>query len=149
MKRNRISPTRFAMDSPDLESYMGIGGYQGLQKALDMGRASVIQEVQDSKLRGRGGAGFPTGKKWAGVPENEEIYLVCNADEGEPGTFKDRYIMEKAPYLMIEGMTIAAYAVGSHKGYVYIRGEYPSVQKIVVTALNTAREQNMLGKNIL
>ncbi|MFW5714773.1 MAG: complex I 51 kDa subunit family protein [bacterium] len=149
MKRNKMSITRFAMKTPDLEAYMGVGGYQGLKKALEIGPQEVIQTVKDSKLRGRGGAGFPTGTKWAGTPQDQETYVVCNADEGEPGTFKDRYIMENTPFLMIEGMTIAAYAVGAHKGYVYIRGEYPSVAETIKSALQAAREQNLLGRSII
>ena len=149
MKRNKMSITHYAMKTPDLEAYIGVGGYQGLKKAIEMDKQAVIQTVQDSKLRGRGGAGFPTGKKWAGVPEGQETYVVCNADEGEPGTFKDRFIMENTPFLMIEGMTIAAFAVGAHKGYVYIRGEYPSVVDTVKSALRAAREQNLLGSRIL
>jgi len=115
MKKNKMSITRFAMKTPDLEAYMGIGGYQGLKKALEIGPQEVIQTVKDSKLRGRGGAGFTTGTKWAGTPQGQETYVVCNEDEGEPGNSKDRYIMENNPILMIEGMTIAAYAVGAHK----------------------------------
>lgn len=149
MKRNRVHITHYAMKSPDIEAYIGVGGYQGLKKALEMGPQAVIREVQDSKLRGRGGAGFPTGKKWSGVPQSEETYIVCNADEGEPGTFKDRYIMENTPFLMIEGMTVAAYAVGAHKGYVYIRGEYPSIAETLSAAITAAREQNLLGYHIL
>ncbi len=149
MKRSKIALTRYAMRAPDLEAYMGIGGYQGLKRALMMEKSKVIQEVTDSELRGRGGAGFPTGKKWAGVPEGQHTYLVCNADEGEPGTFKDRFIMEQIPFLMIEGMTIAGYAVGASKGYIYIRGEYPHVADTIRKSLATAREQNLLGNNIL
>ena len=149
MKKNKMLITRFAMKTPDLEAYIGVGGYQGLKKALEMGPQEVIGTVKESKLRGRGGAGFPTGTKWAGIPQDQETYVVCNADEGEPGTFKDRYIMENTPFLMIEGMTIAAYAVGAHKGYVYIRGEYPSVAATVQSALQAAREQNLLGGRIL
>jgi len=149
MKRSRVSISSYAMESPDIEAYLGIGGYQGLKKALHMKKDGVIQEVQESKLRGRGGAGFPTGKKWAGVPQDEEIYLVCNADEGEPGTFKDRYIMEHTPFLMVEGMTIAGYGVGASKGYIYIRGEYPAIAETIQGVLEAARKQNLLGKNIL
>jgi len=149
MKQSDISLTYYAMDSKDIEAYIKIGGYHGLKTALGMDKSEVVKEVQDANLRGRGGAGFPTGKKWAGVPPNEETYVVCNADEGEPGTFKDRYIMENIPFILLEGMTIAGYAVGAAKGYIYIRGEYPKVTNILKKALEKARSQNMLGNNIL
>src|SRR6056297_3285248 len=149
MKLNKVSLTHYAMKTQDIEAYIGIGGYQGLKTALDMDKSEVVKEVQDSKLRGRGGAGFPTGKKWAGVPPSEETYLVCNADEGEPGTFKDRYIMENTPFLLVEGMTIAGYGVGASKGYIYIRGEYPAIAETIQGVLEAARKQNLLGKNIL
>ncbi|MGM0432127.1 MAG: complex I 51 kDa subunit family protein [Spirochaetota bacterium] len=149
MKPNNVSLTRFAMESQNIEAYMHMGGYHGLKIALDMDKSDVVKEVQDSKLRGRGGAGFPTGKKWAGVPPGEETYVVCNADEGEPGTFKDRYIMENTPFILLEGMTIAAYAVGAVKGFIYIRGEYPQVTHTLKKALEQARSRNMLGENIL
>jgi NADH-quinone oxidoreductase subunit F len=149
MKQNDISLTHYARASKDLEAYIKIGGYDGLKAALDMDKSEVVKEIQNSNLRGRGGAGFPTGKKWAGVPPSEEAYVVCNADEGEPGTFKDRYIMENIPFILIEGMTIAGYAVGAVKGYIYIRGEYPQVTDTLKKALEKARSQNMLGNNIL
>ncbi|WP_319560359.1 NADH-ubiquinone oxidoreductase-F iron-sulfur binding region domain-containing protein [Marispirochaeta sp.] len=149
MKQNKVSLTQYAMKTQDIEAYIGIGGYHGLKTALDMDKINVVKEVQDSKLRGRGGAGFPTGKKWAGVPPSEETHLVCNADEGEPGTFKDRYIMENTPFLLLEGMTIAGYAAGAAKGYIYIRGEYPKIADTLKKALEAARSQNMLGNNIL
>ena len=109
-----------------------------------------MEEVKKSGLRGRGGAGFPTGIKWGFLPNNQEPrFLLCNADEGEPGTFKDRMMMEQAPHQLIEGMLIAAYAIQSEKSYIYIRGEYQKAIGILKTALKEAREAGFLGKNIL
>lgn len=149
MKKNQISMTACATDSPDIEKYEKCGGYAGLRSALSMKPAEVIDLVKKSGLRGRGGAGFPTGLKWESVPSGGDAYILCNADEGEPGTFKDRYIMEKAPFLIIEGMTIAAYAVGSRKGYIYIRGEYPQVALVLEKALEVVRAKGLLGEGIL
>ncbi len=133
----------------DVEEYMNAGGYVGLQRALALRPQEVVERVTDAKLRGRGGAGFETGKKWSTVRTDSEVYLVCNADEGEPGTFKDRFLMERAPYLILEGMTIAAFAVGAHKGYIYIRSEYPRVISELQTAIDTARSTGVLGQDIL
>jgi NADH-quinone oxidoreductase subunit F len=108
-----------------LDGYKKWGGYSVLPKALKMERQAIIDEVKASGLRGRGGAGFPTGVKWGFLPKNNETrYLLCNADEGEPGTFKDRMMMERAPHQLIEGMVISAFAIQSPKSYIYIRGEY-------------------------
>jgi len=109
-----------------LERYIERGGFVGLKKALQKAPAEVIEDVKISGLRGRGGAGFPTGVKWGFVPKNsgKPIYLVCNADESEPGTFKDRLLMERDPLLLIEGMLVACYALESRLGFIYIRGEY-------------------------
>ncbi|MDX9730782.1 MAG: NADH-quinone oxidoreductase subunit F, partial [Bdellovibrionales bacterium] len=108
-----------------LEGYKQHGGYQTLAKALKMEPQKIIDEVKASGLRGRGGAGFATGVKWGFLPNNgEPRYLLCNADESEPGTFKDRVMMEKAPHQLIEGMLISAFAIKSNKAYIYIRGEY-------------------------
>src|SRR5689334_19101884 len=108
-----------------LEGYKKNGGYEVLAKALKMKPQAIIDEVKASGLRGRGGAGFPTGMKWSFLPNNNEPrYLLCNADEGEPGTFKDRLMMERAPHQLIEGMIISAFAIASKKSYIYIRGEY-------------------------
>ncbi len=132
------------------EGYVAHGGYETLEKAFRMQPADIIKEVKDSGLRGRGGAGFPTGVKWAFLPDNgEERYLLCNADEGEPGTFKDRMMMERAPHQLIEGMIISAYAVGSKKSYIYIRGEYTDCARILKEAIKEAYKKKMLGKNIL
>ncbi len=132
-------------------------GYKALEKALKMKPAEVIDEVKKSNLRGRGGAGFPTGMKWSFMPANpvdangnpKPKYLVCNADEGEPGTFKDRLIMTKTPHKMIEGMIIGAHAIGSNKGFVYIRGEFHKEIRLMQKAIDDAHAKGFLGKNIL
>ena len=134
-----------------LEAYIADDGYLAARKALtSMTPAQVIDEVSRAKLRGLGGAGFPAGRKWSFVPKEttKPKYLVVNADEGEPGTFKDRYIMERDPHALLEGMIIAAYAVGSHKAYVYIRGEYFQSAKRLQRAIDEAYSQSWLGKNI-
>ena len=140
-------------DKPEfqgLEGYKKHGGYEVLVKALKMEPQKIIDEVKASGLRGRGGAGFPTGVKWGFLPNNDEPrYLLCNADEGEPGTFKDRVMMERAPHQLIEGMIISAFAVKSHKSYIYIRGEYDEPARILRKALDEAYEAGLLGKNIL
>jgi len=134
-----------------LEACVADGGYVAARKALtSMTPAQVIEEVTRAKLRGLGGAGFPAGRKWSFIPKEtaKPKYLVVNADEGEPGTFKDRYIMERDPHALLEGMIISAYAIGSHKAYVYIRGEYFRSAKRLQRALDEAYSQNWLGKNI-
>ncbi|PYT02007.1 MAG: NADH-quinone oxidoreductase subunit F [Acidobacteria bacterium] len=137
-------------DGHTIKVYRDTGGYLSLKKALTMTPADIIEEVKASALRGRGGAGFPTGMKWSFVPKDspKEKYVVCNADESEPGSFKDRYLMERDPHSMIEGMIIAAYALGSSTGYIYTRGEYKYLIDIMDVALAEAREAGMLGKNI-
>jgi NADH-quinone oxidoreductase subunit F len=133
-----------------LSEYIESGGYQGLKKALALGPQAVIQEVKASGLVGRGGAAFPTGLKWestAGAP-GETRYIVCNADEAEPGTFKDRVMMEDDPHRILEGIIIAAFAIGAHKGYMYIRGEYNVPFQSMQTALEEATQAGWLGKNI-
>ena len=133
-----------------LEGYKSMGGYETLLKAFKMKPEEIVAEVKASGLRGRGGAGFPTGVKWGFLPNNGETrYLLCNADEGEPCTFKDRMMMEKAPHQLIEGMIISAFAIGSPKSYIYIRGEYVYARKILEKALREAYDSNLLGKNIL
>ncbi len=133
-----------------LEGYKKHGGYQVLSKALKMDPKAIIEEVKASGLRGRGGAGFPTGTKWSFLPANgEPRYLLCNADEGEPGTFKDRLMMERAPHQLIEGMLISAFAIGSKKSYIYIRGEYDYPIAVVRAAIGEAYKAGYLGKNIL
>ncbi|MEJ5258553.1 MAG: NADP oxidoreductase, partial [Fervidobacterium sp.] len=139
------------IDPENIEEYIGIGGFEALGKSLfEMKPEDVVKEVKESGLRGRGGAGFPTGLKWSfTAPIQGEKYIICNADEGEPGTFKDRLIMEGVPYRLIEGMTIAGYAVGASKGFIYIRGEYDLSIKRVENAIKKCKEYNLLGKNIL
>lgn len=134
-----------------IDVYRREGGYRALEKALKMGADAVLEEVKKSGLRGRGGAGFPTGLKWSFLakPEGVPRYLVCNADESEPGTFKDRFLMEFIPHLLIEGMIISSYALGSNNSYIYIRGEYDWVCDILDQAIAEAREKGFLGKNIL
>ncbi len=134
----------------NLDGYKKLGGYQVLEKALKMQPQQIIDEVKASGLRGRGGAGFPTGMKWGFLPKNgEPRYLLCNADEGEPGTFKDRLMMERAPHQLIEGMIISGFAVGANKGYIYVRGEYFFPIKVLREALAEAYKAGLLGKNIL
>jgi NADH-quinone oxidoreductase subunit F len=133
-----------------LEGYKKNGGYVELAQALKMQPQQIIDEVKASGLRGRGGAGFPTGMKWGFLPKNgEPRYLLCNADEGEPGTFKDRMMMEKAPHQLIEGMIISAFAIGSKKSYIYVRGEYDFPIECLRIALKEAYAAGYLGKNIL
>jgi NADH-quinone oxidoreductase subunit F len=131
--------------------YRNNGGYTVMEKAFKMSPAEVIEEVKKSGLRGRGGAGFPTGLKWSFLakPEGVPRYLVCNADESEPGTFKDRYLMEVLPHLFIEGLIISSYALGANTCYIYIRGEYAWIVDILEQAIAEAIQNNFLGKNIL
>ncbi len=132
------------------EGYTKRKGYEVLKKAFKMKPEEIVAEVKASGLRGRGGAGFPTGVKWGFLPKNDKKrFLLCNADEGEPGTFKDRMMMEKAPHQLIEGMIISAYAVNAHKSYIYIRGEYTDCLRIVKEAIDEAYAKGLLGKNIL
>ena len=134
-----------------VQTYVADGGYQAAKKALtSMTAQQVTEEVLKSNLRGLGGAGFPTGKKWGFIPKDSKKprFLVVNADEGEPGTFKDRYILERDPHALIEGMVIAAYAIGSHKAYVYIRGEYVRPTQRFSKAVEEAYAHGWLGKNI-
>ena len=147
-----VLSTRFKdPDGTWLEDYLADGGYLAAKKALtSMTPEQVIDEVTRAKLRGLGGAGFPAGIKWSFVPKetSKPKYLVVNADEGEPGTFKDRYLLERDPHALLEGMLISAYAIGSHKAYVYIRGEYFRSAKRLQRALDEAHGQGWLGKNI-
>ena len=134
----------------ELDVYRDHGGYEGLQKTLNMEPADVIQQVKDSGLRGRGGAGFPTGVKWSFVPtEPGTKYIAVNADESEPGTFKDRQILEANPHAMIEGALIAAYAVGATDIYIYMRGEFWDIDPGLNEEIEKARAANLLGKDIL
>jgi len=141
------------IDEKGLHTFSGYektGGYETLKKALNMNPDDIIEEVKKSGLRGRGGAGFPTGTKWGFVPykSKKPVYLLCNGDESEPGTFKDRVLMEKNPHMLLEGIAITSWAVRSHKCYLYIRGEYAHVAKILEIAIEEAYQKKVLGKNI-
>ena len=133
--RGKIIPT-------DAKSYMSVGGYVALKKALSMEGAEIIQVLKDAGLRGRGGAGFPTYLKlqFAYNTQSDEKYIVCNADEGEPGTNKDRVLLSEDPNSIFEGMAIAAKAIGAHKGFIYLRSEYPYIRPILIEALESARQ---------
>ncbi len=135
----------------DLACYLKHGGYEDLKKALKMQPSEITGEVKVAGVRGRGGAGFPAGVKWGFIsPKNTKpVYLICNADESEPGTFKDRYLIHQDPHQLIEGMVISCFAVNAQLAYIYIRGEFPEGAKILETALAEAREKGFLGKNIL
>ena len=135
----------------DIEDYISVGGYQALRKAVStMSREDVIAEMKQSGLRGRGGAGYPTGLKWETVYKyvGEEKYVICNGDEGDPGAFMDRSVLEGDPHRVLEGMAIAAYAVGATKGYLYVRGEYPLAIKRLEIAIKQAKKLGLLGPNL-
>jgi NADH-quinone oxidoreductase subunit F len=134
-----------------LKVYQEHGGYKSLKKAMNMSSDEIIDEVKKSALRGRGGAGFPTGMKWSFVPRDspKPKYIVCNADESEPGTFKDRYLLERDPHALIEGMLIGAFALGVETCYIYYRGEYNYLIDIMDKAIAEAKEANLVGENIL
>ncbi|GAB4534663.1 MAG: NADH-quinone oxidoreductase subunit NuoF [Thermodesulfovibrionia bacterium] len=138
-------------NSAEIDEYIRVGGYKALEKALGLEPATIVEEVKRSGLRGRGGAGFPTGMKWGFAQADPKFpkYLICNADEGEPGTFKDRPILERNPHLLIEGMVISAYALRAEYGYIYLRAEYPMAKVILERAIAQAYERNYLGDNIL
>jgi NADH-quinone oxidoreductase subunit F len=135
----------------DIDCYLRDGGYKQLRKAVKMRREDIINEVKTSGLRGRGGAGFPCGVKWSFIKPEEKrpVYLICNADESEPGTFKDRYIVHEDPHQLLEGILISCYALNARTAYIYIRGEFPEGARILETAIEEAREHNFLGPNIL
>jgi NADH-quinone oxidoreductase subunit F len=142
---NRIDPT-------SIHDYIILGGYQSVAKALGtMSPEQIIDEVKKAGLRGRGGGGFPTGKKWATCRKapGEPKYVICNADEGDPGAFMDRSLLEGNPHSVIEGMIIGAYAIGSPQGFVYVRNEYPLAAKNIAIAINAAKDYGLLGKNIM
>ena len=138
-------------DQRTLAAARGRGAYEGLRRALTLTPREVITTVTESGLRGRGGAGFPTGRKWAFIrPQpGQPVYLLCNADESEPGTFKDHYLLERDPHLALEGVCIAAYAIGAHTAYIYLRGEYASLGRILEDALAEAREAGIIGPTLL
>ncbi|RME50647.1 MAG: NADH oxidoreductase (quinone) subunit F [Deltaproteobacteria bacterium] len=135
----------------EIEVYREHGGFQALEKALSMKPEAIVEEVKTSGLRGRGGAGFPCGLKWSFIPRDsgKPVYLCCNADEGEPGTFKDRHLMETDPLLLIEGITIASYALGVAHAYIYLRGEFFWIYDILQRAIEAAKKAKYLGKGIL
>lgn len=145
-KCNILMKNRGVENSTSLEVYKSNGGYKTLEKALTMKPEEIVAEVKNSMMRGRGGAGFPTGVKWGFVPKDGDkpVYLICNADEGEPGTFKDRQIMEYDPHLLIEGMAISAYALKSKVAFIYIRGEFDWIAEILEKAIDEAKEAGIL-----
>ena len=151
-KQKRIALKNCGVINPeDIDEYLAFDGYKALEKALkEMTSDEIIDVISKSGLRGRGGAGFPTGKKWefTKAAENEQKYVVCNADEGDPGAFMDRSILEGDPHSVLEAMSIAAYCIGANKGFIYVRAEYPIAVKRLQIAINQARDYGILGKNI-
>jgi NADH-quinone oxidoreductase subunit F len=139
------------VDPTSLDGYRSTGGYVALRRAFEIGPAGVIREILDANLLGRGGAAFPTGKKWDAVARQpiRPHYLICNADESEPGTFKDRALMEGDPFALVEAMTIAAFATGCEHGYIYIRGEYPLAIDRLESAIAQARVRGLLGEHVM
>jgi formate dehydrogenase iron-sulfur subunit len=151
-RQERLTFARVGVIDPlDLDAYVAHGGYEGLRRTLTLSGAQVVQEVTDSGLRGRGGAAFPTGIKWKTVLEQvaDQKYIVCNADEGDSGTFSDRMLMEGDPLCLIEGMTIAGVAVGATQGYIYLRAEYPHAERALRAAIDIARRRGFLGRDVL
>ncbi len=151
-KQERLTFARVGITDPvSLNDYLAHEGYRGLKRALGMNGAGIVKEVTDSGLRGRGGAAFPTGIKWNTVlnAAADQKYVVCNADEGDSGTYSDRMIMEGDPFVLIEGMTIAGIAVGATQGYIYLRSEYPHAMKVLNEAIDVAVASNYLGTDIL
>lgn len=153
-KQHRVALRNCGVINPEnIEEYIGTGGYEALGKVLtEMSPEDVIHTILDSGLRGRGGGGFPTGMKWKLarniVPDADQKYVCCNADEGDPGAFMDRSVLEGDPHVVLEAMAIAGYAIGATQGYIYVRAEYPIAVKRLEIAINQAREYGMLGKNI-
>lgn len=139
------------IDPGSIEEYIVLDGYKGLAQCLERTPQDIIKEVSTSGLRGRGGAGFPTGRKWDAClkSESDQKYVVCNADEGDPGAFMDRSVLEGDPHALLEGMAIAGYAIGADKGYIYVRAEYPLAIARLKKAIEQAKEKNLLGNNIL
>ena len=135
----------------DIDCYLRDGGYEELKQALTMSRSEIVNKVKNSGLRGRGGAGFSCGLKWSFIKPDEKrpVYLICNADESEPGTFKDRYIIHKDPHQLLEGILISCFALNARAAYIYIRGEFPEGAKILERAIEEARQHNFLGRNVL
>ncbi|OQY10556.1 MAG: NADH-quinone oxidoreductase subunit J/K, partial [Marinitoga sp. 4572_148] len=151
-KQIRVALRNAGLINPeDIDEYIANDGYQALAKALSLKPEEVVEEIKESGLRGRGGGGFPTGLKWgfAQKAKGDIKYVVCNADEGDPGAFMDRSVLEGDPHSVIEGMAIAGYAIGANQGYVYIRAEYPLAVKRLQNAIKEAKEYGLLGENIL
>jgi len=152
-KQNRIVLSNCGRINPeDIEEYIAVLGYKALEKALkSMTPEGIVDQILKSGLRGRGGAGFPTGLKWkiAAAAKNDVKYIVCNADEGDPGAFMDRSVLESDPHAVIEGMIIGAYAIGAREGYIYCRAEYPLAVHRLHLAIAQAKERNLLGNGIL
>src|SRR5947208_2730940 len=148
----KVLSRRFGLpNSASIDTYLATDGYKAFKKALGMKPEEIIEEVKVSNLRGRGGAGFPTGMKWSFVPRTspKPKYIVVNADESEPGTCKDRVLIENDPHQLIEGMLIAALSVDAHAGYIYVRGEYRYLIEILDKAIAAAYDRGYLGKNLL
>ncbi|MEW5741249.1 MAG: NADH-ubiquinone oxidoreductase-F iron-sulfur binding region domain-containing protein, partial [Myxococcota bacterium] len=139
------------VDPSSLDDYRRRGGYEALRRALEMGPEAVTREVTDAKLVGRGGAAFPTGRKWDAVAKApvRPHYVVCNADESEPGTFKDRVLLELDPFAVVEAMTVAGFAVGAERGYLYLRGEYPRARARLENAITKAKARGLLGDDVM
>jgi len=151
-KQERLTFARVGVIDPiNIKDYEKYDGFKGLKKAIQLKPNEIVKEVTDSGLRGRGGAAFPTGIKWQTVHDapSDKKYIVCNADEGDSGTYSDRMIMENDPFVLIEGMIIAGLAVGADQGYIYLRSEYPDALKVLNEAIETAKQNNYLGQNIL
>ena len=139
------------VDPTSLDDYRAHGGYEGLRRALALGPEGILREVSDGKLLGRGGAAFPTARKWEAVARSpvRPHYLVCNADESEPGTFKDRVLLEEDPFAVVEAMTLAGLATGSERGYLYVRGEYPLAAERLQNAIRLTRARGLLGEGVM
>ncbi len=151
MIQMKVVSNRFGKVNPlSIDSYLKFDGYKGLEKAITMHPSQIIDEIEKSKIRGRGGAGFPTHIKVRALSKaSGKKFIVCNADEGEPGNFKDRMLLENDPHSIIEGIVIMAYATGANKGYIYIRGEYQNSIKIIKATIQAAEEKGFIGENIL
>ena len=151
MKKEILTQRFGKMDPMSMDDYIKHGGYKALEKAVSMSPGHIIKELKVSELKGRGGAGFPLGLKMEAVNRaiGEPKYVICNADEGEPGNFKDRYLMEKDPHQLVEGMIISAIVTGAQQGYIFLRGEYINAGRILENALEQARSKGYLGENIL
>ena len=150
-RQRRIVLRNCGLINPEeIDDYLAVGGYEGIKKALKMKQQEVIDEMKRSGLRGRGGAGFPTGIKWEFCNRSvaDQKYIICNGDEGDPGAFMDRAVLESDPHSVLEGMIVAGYAIGATKGYVYVRAEYPMAYERTLTAIDQARKRGFLGKNV-